>query len=247
MRGAVLVETLIGITLGLLVVAAAVGAVSATLAAAAAGRDAADLQQRADLALLLIGNRVRQASVVRLKPFGDGLRFDSEFGGWQGDGSAIGGSDGGSKDGVEKPDTLQLSAPPGDAERDCLGNNPDSDNHLDAAFSIRPETGNGNRKALYCDPQGADGKPQAMVAGVDDLQVLYGILGPTGGLRYVNAGALTPATPVLSVSVCLQLSGDLPQGATGARDCRGNAIPPETSAGRRVLLARGVFKVRSGA
>ncbi|MCZ2495479.1 hypothetical protein GN316_01800 [Xylophilus sp. Kf1] len=245
-RGLAMIEVLVGITLGLLVLVAALAASALTFSTAATGADAAALQQRADLALALIGRQARQAGAVQLDPAGPSVVFRTTFAGWGGSGLSVSGLEGGG----DRPDTLRLSRAFVGGERDCLGNEPavrylqlvaDS---IDNEYLIAAEPKNDNRPALYCRGHQNFAR-QALVSGVDDLQVLYAVAAPAGGLRYVTADAVGLATPVLAVSVCLQLFEVGVQGAGAMTDCHGKPLPAARTAGRMVRLARGVFKVRN--
>jgi len=252
-RGAVLIELMVGLTLGLLVVAIGVAATALTLGAAATGRDAADLQERADSALQRIGEQVLQAGTVSATGGAAprSMRFSRLFDGWNGGGSAVGGLEGV----AGKPDTLRVSREPFYDEHDCLGNSalakPPSTavpTRLDAEFYIQPDARDSNRPALYC--RGvqwtSSTSVQAVVAGVDDLQLRYRIRDADGLRRYVTADALDPSTPVEAVQVCLQLSSEGRHGAAGLLGCDGQPITAKIAAGRMVRVVRGVFKVRNG-
>lgn len=245
-RGVVLIEVMVGITLGLLVLAAALGASALTFSAAAAGSDAAELQQRADLALALIGRQARQAGAVQLDPAGSSVVFRTTFKGWNDKGQPVSGLEGSNG----KPDTLRLSRAFVDGDVDCLGNMPAapaptiSAASVDNEYLISPEPVNDNRPALYCQGNQTNHK-QALVSGVDDLQLLYGIAGAAGTVRYVKADALTADTPVLMISVCLQLSGAGSSAAGTTADCNGKPLPAATTANRMVRLARAIFMVRN--
>jgi type IV pilus assembly protein PilW len=241
-----LLEWMVGITLGLSVVLGALAATSANLAAAATARDAADLQQRVDGALRMIGEQVRQAGAVRLDALGKTVRFSDRFGGWQDSGAAVSGTEGG----PGKPDTLRLSHESGVSNTDCLGNTPFTSPakteivpHIDSEYSVAGDPRDSGRNALYC--RGDDAK-QSRMPGVDDLQVWFGVSDPDadGGLRYLQANALDVASRVLAVKLCIQASSETRSGPAAALDCNGLPIVGKKLAGRMVRLARGVFRVR---
>ena len=239
-RGVVLIEVMVGVALGLLIVIAAIAAYAFTLSTAAAGRDAADLQQRADIAMQLIGAQVRQAGTVRMEAGGGGARLSGAFEGWAAGGVAVGGVEGG----AGRPDALRVAHEPEPGELDCLGNGKTPPGHIDAEFFIRNESDNHNRPALYC---GGVESPQAVVAGVDDMQLWFSVRDAAGSLRHVTADQLAADTTVEAVRVCLQLSSESSHGGTGVRDCSGAPITPQKTAGRMVRIVRGVFLVRNGA
>ena len=250
MRGLALIEIMIGITIGLMVLAAALATAAMTLVAASAADDTADLQQRGDLALLLIGKQVREAGSVQLVSLGTQAAFGNRYDGWAGNGMAVSGLEGG----PGKPDTLRLSHAFAGGERDCLGNAPLPDGpppnsppsgRIDNSYLIAAEAANDNRPALYCLGNGALAK-QVIVSSVDDLQLRFGVRTANGGLQYVAANAVPAGSAVVAVSVCLQLSGAVSQTAPVATlDCNGTAIAPGKASGRFTRLARAVFMVRN--
>jgi type IV pilus assembly protein PilW len=250
MRGLALIEIMVGITLGLMVLAAALATAAMTLLATSAADDSADLQQRADLALQLIGKQVREAGAVQLVSRGRFAAFGNRYDGWAGDGMAVSGLEGG----PGKPDTLRLSHAFAGGERDCLGNAPlppgppgtyPPPGRIDNSYLIAPEAVNDNRPALYCLGNGALAK-QALMSNVDDLQLRFGVRDTSGALQYLAADAVPAASVVVGVSVCLQLSGAAGQSAPGgALDCDGKPISPGKATGRFTRLARAVFMVRN--
>ncbi|WPB59302.1 PilW family protein [Xylophilus sp. GOD-11R] len=242
MGGAMLADLMVGIALGLMVVIVAIASLFATLSAAAAARDAADLQQRADTALRLIGDEVRRAGSVRFSLPDAPSQFSHVFQGWNNTGLAVSGTEGG----PGASDTLRLSYEPGTDDRDCLGYHPADSNHVDSEFQIGIESINAGRPALYCKGSGgAKISWQALVSGVDDLQVLYAIADPDGKIAYVGADKIDTTSRVLAVSICLQLSSEGRRGAGSALGCDGKPIAAPALADRIVFVARGIFRVRN--
>lgn len=246
-KGFVLIELMVGIALGLIVVATAVAATAFTLAASAAGRDSADLQQRADSVLRQLGDEIRHAGGIELEPLGASVRFSGRFLGWQDTGPFISGVEGG----PGQPDILRLSAERAPDDRDCLGNQPKVLKgqpyiyRIDSEFTIAPDPSDNRRNALYCKGPEAGATRQSLVSGVDDLQVSYGLEDASGNVRFVDASALSPASRVRVVSVCLQMSSQSRHGTPTALDCNGRPIAAARLSGRLIRLARGAFMLRN--
>jgi len=250
-RGIAMVELMIGVAVGLMVIASALAASASLLQAAAAARDAADLQQRADMVMRLIGRQVRQAGSVRILPDVGGYRFSNAFRGWSGTGAAVSGVEGG----PGKPDTLRVSyEPDSDDDRDGLGvlaNKPADTgadgklDHFDSQFFVATDKTDSGRSALYASGARPKSKQQALVAGVDDLQLQYGIPGADGSLVYVDADKLPTGTAVLAVAACIQVSSDLRRGTSDALDCNGKAVPNTLQKGALIRLVRAVFRVNN--
>lgn len=235
-RGISLIELLIGLTIGLLVVVAALGSLSFTQVTSTTVGDSARLQQKANTAFRVMGLQLRQTGGVELKqgPGGGPVIYDRSdgvtgFNGWNGANPdiAITGLDGGGA----APDTLRLSYQDNGTSRDCLGNLATTTPlvRVDNAFYV-------NAGRLMC--QGANGTIQALIDGVEDFQVTYGqktvVLPavPAKLMPAASAASATPATPetanfrqftaatpaiftttpvsmVQTVTICLQLRSDL--------------------------------------
>ncbi len=164
-RGLSLVELLIGITIGLLVVIAALGSLSFTQVTSTAVGDSARLQQRANSAFRTMGFQLRQAGATEVAQAGPAVRFSSgQFNGWNGAGRNLDGVEGSGS----TPDTLRLSYEDGSGARDCLGNPPTTTAgiRVDNVFYV-------DAGRLMC--KGADGTIQAILDGVEDFQVTYGL------------------------------------------------------------------------
>ncbi|MBK9571348.1 MAG: PilW family protein [Rhodoferax sp.] len=227
-----MIELLIGITIGLLVVIAALGSLAFTQVTSTAVGDSARLQQKANSAFRTMGFQLRQAGATEVVFFaGTGrVAFSGQPNtGWNGTGVAITGLDGSGS----TPDTLRMSYEDSSNPRDCLGNRPIATVGVRVDNEFFVDTGR-----LMC--RGADGTPQAIVDGVEDFQVTYGIQTTTvlpspavpaasgvasapavaAATNYQTFTAVTapfgPPLPVgllpppgWSVTVCLQLRGDV--------------------------------------
>lgn len=230
-HGVSLIELLVGITIGLLVVVAALGTLSFTQVSSTTVNDTVRLQQKATSAFRTMGFQARQAGGIEvvLHPTAPGVTLSESWTGVGGTLAAVGGVDGGP--GV--PDSLSFSFEDNGITRDCLGNLPvaTAGDRVDTAFSVV-----GGR--LICTD--SNGVAQALIDGVEDFQVSYGarliqvlakpaIGGPLGAAsaprtpdvavhqEFDTAAAALALAPLaangvplgLSVTVCLQLRGDL--------------------------------------
>jgi len=230
-HGVSLIELMIGITIGLLVVVAALGTLSFTQVSSTTVNDSVRLQQKATSAFRAMGFQARQAGGIEIvaHPSALGVTFSESWTGVGGTMAAVGGIDGGA--GV--PDTLQLSYQDNGITRDCLGNLPvaTAGDRVDTTFSVV-----GGR--LQCTD--SNGVTQVLIDGVEDFQVSYGakyfqtasrpaIVGPIGTAsqarqaasaqfqEFSTAAAALALAPLslngiplgLSVTICLQLRGDI--------------------------------------
>lgn len=243
-RGLSLMELLIGITIGLLVVVAALGSLSFTQVTSTTVGDSARLQQKANNAFRVMGLQLRQTGGIELtQDSGTGLvvydRFNGTtgFNGWNGTGPdiAITGVEGGGG-----PDTVRLSYQDNGVSRDCLGNLATTTPliRVDNEFYV-------NSGRLMC--KGANGAIQALIDGVEDFQVTYGQkvvtldaapakLAPASSAASATSAGLeqsdyrlftaatasiftpVPKSVVQTVTICLQLRSDL------ATDVRSESI-----------------------
>lgn len=234
-RGLSLIELLIGLTIGLLVVVAALGSLSFTQVTSTTVGDSARLQQKANTAFRVMGLQLRQTGGIELTQNAstglvvyDRSNGVTGFNGWNGANPdiAITGLDGGAG-----PDTLRLSYQDNGTSRDCLGNLATTTPliRVDNAFYV-------NAGRLMC--QGADGTIQALIDGVEDFQVTYGqktVVTPAAPAKLMPAASAasatgataevsdfrqftaattaiftpTPVSMVQTVTVCLQLRSDL--------------------------------------
>src|ERR1700712_292745 len=122
--GVSLVELLVGLTLGLMVVAAAIGTLIVSRTASGAVGDLSQLQQQGSYALRVIAVQMRQAGSIA--PVKDSITslysFSDAFIGFGGNSSVVTGSDGAGS----SADTVSVSNEPLDGNpdtrpRDCLG------------------------------------------------------------------------------------------------------------------------------
>jgi type IV pilus assembly protein PilW len=263
-------ELLVGITIGLLVVIAALGTLASTQLTSTTVGDSARLQQKADFIFRSMGFQLRQAGGIDIAPpapVSDFVAYSTAFTGYGGVTSpnlVVTGVEGASS----AADTLRVSYEEQvGVSRDCLGNFPigttATDRRVDNQFSI----GTGaNAGRLMCLGNGS-ATPQAIADGVEDFQVTYGVrtvttpsppIAPPSArvpdvANYREFKANTPApfgtattlNGVNSVTVCLQLRGDLRDDArriAGVTGCGGTVVAADGFI-RRVY--RNTFLLRS--
>ncbi len=235
-----LVELMVGITVGLLVVVAAIGSLAFTQASSTVVVDSAGLQQKADAIFRNIASHVEQAGAFNVEPAGDPAKiiFSSGFTGFNASGFYIQGKEGASN----APDTLQVSYQNDGNVSDCMGKRyPDptvKPFNIDNEFSVK----NGSLMCLGAD---ASGKDQAIDVGVEDFQVTYGVQISAGNYQYFSANPGLNWTNVQAVSICLQLAGDTqgnPRVGPAFKGCRDQDVAND---GKIRRLFRRTFSIRN--
>ena len=238
-RGMTLIDFMVGITVGLLVVLAAVGSMVVIRGSARTLNDSAALEQQATLIMSQIGQQISQAGAINAylgtNPNAGIPGFGVAAGGGNGKinfdtrpigvptldpknipptGVSIFGTDGDNN----QPDTLIISyAAPNDGAPDnnCIGNQviQPTDNsvpHVISVFQIRANANNSRDPSdLIC----GDGTnpSQPIASDVVDFQVRYLTVNNNGNVTYQNAAAATPWNTISGIEVCLQLQGDVTQ------------------------------------
>lgn len=243
--GVSLIELLIGITIGLMVVVAAVGSLVYTRTSSTTVGDSTRLQQDAANAFRILGHQIRQGGarrVVNPLPGSANVEFNSLYLGFGINANTastvvLRGTDGA----AGAPDTLDVShdTDPILQSTDCLGEPSAAANNVTSAFSV-------NNGELRCDGSGPSGV-FPILQGVEDFQVTYGFR--TGDdLQYRTATAITLVNPppwdqVETVQVCLRLAGELSNvPAAAITGCSGENVPADGRI-RRVFLR--VFNIRN--
>lgn len=261
-QGVTLVELMVGVTIGMLVVAVAMGAVFISRGASTTVSEAAQLQQQASYAFRVLGQQIRQAGSLELDldaetnqgtsttlSAGTKVAFLEDYDQW----SEI-------INGVETPDSTQFALTVGHQNyaellgntagdvgsqfRDCLGagGTPTGGAYpsIISRFSVR-------NQALVC--SGTAGQAQPIIQNVADFQVRYFIQSgaATGNPRIarVAASAVTDWADVVAVEVCLDMVGtqvsDVPNDSR-YRNCQDQSAPY----GDRIhQVYRNVFQLRS--
>jgi type IV pilus assembly protein PilW len=247
-KGASLIELMVGITVGLLVVLAAVGTLMFTSVSSSASSDVTRLQQKSEIFFRLFRFQVEQAGAISISSptLSNEVRFGSEYTGldsvstgYKGTGLpvtaqvSVHGTDGASS----AADILRIAYQHEDNGRgdgrDCLGNSPPTaDKNIRVIGVYRLNTATAE---LMCEGGNATTGEQALIDGVEDFQVTYGVktypvktpLDPsTYTYSFLRADQVTQWELVTAVSICLQLQGDStnnPQVGT-VLGCSGNAV-----------------------
>lgn len=258
-RGVTLIELLVGIAIGLLVIAVATAALMVSRGVSGTVSDASNIQQQAAYALRVIGAQLRQAGSLRLDlnptsavtadqkllaPVAfvskiDAPAFAFDLGQ---PGSLFSGTDGTSATltvgFARDPQDVFTDADAVTLARNCLGG--PSDKSTDSTFSHQRVASvfqmDGNNQ-LTCAGNGL--AAQAIIQNVANFQVRYLVQDATATLgnpkvQYVDAAAVgTNWGRVQGVEVCLVIYGresiDLPTGSTYT-DCDGSTTVDMSSA-----------------
>lgn len=268
-RGVTLIELMVGIAIGLLVVAVATAALMVSRGVTGNVSDASSIQQQAAYALRVLGQQTRQAGSLflnldsggagsvapALAPVAFESRADASGAGNAFDITVSGTTDivSGTSTSVTPAyrrylDPVFTAATGQSLVRNCVGGPGDSstDQRIESAFQL---VGN----ELRC---GGNGAPaQAIIQNVANFQVRYLLQDNTSlgdsSVRYSVAAPASWST-VQGVEVCLVLYGnesiDLPPGSNYI-DCDGTSVLLGSLAGvrrnRTHLLFRSVYQLRS--
>lgn len=251
--GVTLLELLVGLTIGLLVVLAAIASIVFTRASARAVSDAAALEQRGSLLVMQIGQQLKQAGAINAVTSDPGsakVVFDTSYKGViEGSTSSvqISGADGASGG----PDTFTISyAAPTDGSiaKNCRYQDP-------ITYPLPPAVGSLqivnvfdiSGEQLRCGTGGAQQQPIA--EGVRDLQVFY--LTRTGADADIVrrtatelGGAAADWASVDAVEICLHMVGD-PVGAPDVTLTNCSDTSQNFSDGRVHRFIRQVFYLRN--
>ena len=263
-RGVTLIELMVGLAIGLLVIAVATVGLMASRGISGTVSDASGIQQQAAFAMRVIGQQLRQTGSLRLAPDPNEEGVDSPA--LMKVGFELGPSD----TSTFNPDTQTLAGTGTTVSvgyrrypetvyaggtaylmRNCLGG-PDDSNTTDEGV-ISNFTFNDNAadppNTLLC-----NGEP--IVQNVAAFQVRYLVQNNAAPgnstIQYVAAGGVGNWNAVQAVEVCLELYGDekidMPEGSSYT-GCNGNATNMTTLAGARAnrmhIAYRNVFQLRS--
>jgi type IV pilus assembly protein PilW len=269
-RGVTLIELLVGITIGLLTIAVAMGALMVSRGVSGTVSDASEVQQQASYVFRVIGQQLRQAGSLKLKLsaakvegdpspvlVGDPVAFETDYS----DGTSTFTLATDTLSGLDAPSAAQYklttgyrnytepvytSASAQSMQRNCLGGQ-GSTALVQSRFVLNAAT-----NELRCD---GNGQVQPISRNVANFQVRYLMQSAAGtgnpNLRYVNAATVgAPGSPgwaqVFAVEVCLVLYGnesiDMPSGSTYT-DCNGTtAVDMTTLAAPRNRRMHMVFR-----
>ena len=234
-RGVTLLELMVGIAIGLLVVAVAMGALMVSRGVTGTVSDASGIQQQGAYAMRLFGQQLRQAGSLRLnRNPGTVVAAELYLAPVAFETKATSATPLYSFDatkpeqiisGTAAPVTLVvgyrryteptfISATDVSPSRNCLGGPADSSNHerLESTFWVSSKNelrcaGNPN-PALASPPTDTDGQP--VLQNVANFQVRYLVQNNTAGnptLSQVDASGVTNWAQVQAVEVCLVLYG----------------------------------------
>jgi type IV pilus assembly protein PilW len=269
--GASIMELMVGITIGLLVVIAALGSLVYTHISSTTMVDATRLQQKADAAFRLINFQTLQAGAIELTPTVDPATvvFSTSYTGFNPITTTLATNivsvHGVDEDGLNK-DILRISYQDNGTNtlRDCLGQTTaDTNIRVDNEFTYVAAS-----NELRCKGAAAGATAQPVLDGVEDFQVTYGIrtvalntkienfqhltaaqvdaLPPIFDDVEKNGGDSAPWARVSAINVCLQLRGDTqgnPQpGMNPIVSCAGPIVAND---GRLRRVFRRTFSLRN--
>lgn len=265
-RGVGLIELMVGILVGMLVVAAALLTFSTTRSSSIVVSDASRLEQQVNLTMDVIGQQIKQAGAMNLKPsFPIGMQVGKvEFENF----AALNGSDLGTRkiivrgsdgaNGAADTLTITYSAPAGDSggiNQNCAGENPvdypPTPGSGAAPMAVTPQVvstitvSDGNLTCGIADVAGVI--PQPLATNVANFQVRYLVNNGVTATTRTATEVGTDWAGIDGVEVCLHLTSDSTSAVTGAPpfvDCLGRAIAAD---GRLHRVARNVFRLRNSA
>ena len=268
-RGVTLIELMVGIAIGLLTIAVAMGALMVSRGVSGTVSDSTEIQQQASYAFRVMGQQLRQAGSIKLKLSaaqviddgtaalaGDPVAFETNYS--DGTNTFTLGAD--TLSGLDAPSASEyklttgyrnytepvyhpkVANTPESLQRNCLGQSPNP-TLIQSRFVLNTTT-----NELRCD---GNGEVQPIIRNVANFEVRYLMqtAANTGSpnLRYVNATTVgTDWARVFAVEVCLVLYGnetiDLPAGTTYT-DCDGaTAVDVTTLAAPRNRRMHKVFR-----
>ena len=268
-RGVTLIELMVGIVLGLLVVAVATVALLGSRNISSTVSDASNMQQQASYAFGVIGRQIRQAGSIELN-----INPDLSFGASSSTFKAMDpvAFDAPDPTGARPPFDRKASTLSGTTTpaltvgyqnyaetiasgaatvsesqlRDCLGQNPGKANPATAPVITSQFQRNTTTNELVCTGTGAGGT-QAVIENVSDFRVRYVVQSPsTTNVQYLtDPAAITNWNTVYAVEVCLELAGTEPVSGTSGQsytNCQGTTA----SYGDRLkMVFRSTYQLRS--
>lgn len=214
-QGLSLIELMISITLGLVLLGAAIQVMITNGRTFRINDDVSRVQENGRIALDILTKDLRLAGYRQ--PFnGDGTIPD--FFNWQCAGIENCADDGSGRNASDRI-AVQFDPPPDDGtETDCLGQAVNATSVIINVYTVEDRDGD-NVNSLYCrgydvtNDNWINNTPaQPLIDGIDSMQVLYGVAGTPGSetsvTRYVPFNVLTPADypNIRSVKVGLLVS-----------------------------------------
>lgn len=267
-KGVTLIELMVGIGVGLLVVAVAMGSLMVSRGISGTVSEASTLQQQASYAFRVIGQQIRQAGSMELSltpsiipnvgadyamspvafdppdPAGTRPAFVRKSSTLAGAATPLSFTVG------YQNYTETVTAPSGTVTssllRDCLGQNPvlNPGGSLTATPVLTSKFQRNANNELVC-VGSAGGAAQAIVGNVTDMQVRYiGQAAGTTNLQYHPSTYAGSWTDIYAIEVCLEFTGteQTPAGGATYKNCSGE----DTAYGDRLkMVFRNVFQLRS--
>lgn len=268
-RGVTLIELMVGLAIGLLVVAVAMGALMVSRGVSGTVSDASGIQQQSAFVMRAIGMQLRQAGSLYLNPnpsnapadgmvmapvafetaaksTGGGTDFDPAT-------NTLSAPAGGLGAGFRRyKESVHSSATDQTIGRNCLGGPADTATNTDQGVeSIFQLSGT----ELRCT---GNGKTEPIAQNVANLQVRYLLQDNTQPsiptIQYVNAASVSDWLKVQAVEVCVVIFGteaiSMPADGTSTyRDCDNTTVDMTTLPGTRNrrmhITYRNVFQLRS--
>ncbi|RMX04986.1 prepilin-type N-terminal cleavage/methylation domain-containing protein [Corticibacter populi] len=231
-QGFTLLELIVGMVIGLLIIAAALGTLMLTRSTSATTSDLTQLQQQAAYALRVIGLQIRQGGAY--EPVESGNTSEAITFADYANVSILVNND--------TDDRLTILTQTPNAEflrRDCLGNDV-STSELTSIFDL-------NNGSLRCG-NSAD-TLQPVIGGVTDFQVRYRNYSVNAAGQYSFGISDTPATTtdttgVAAIEICLELEGAerMPESQATYTNCEGEDDAEMGDRIRRVF--RNVYSLR---
>lgn len=260
-QGVTLIELMVGLAIGLLVVAVAMGALMVSRGISGTVSDASGIQQQAAYAMRMIGQQMRQAGSLYLNPTPvvgaiakdplTAVAFETDVTASSGlsflQGNTIKGDD--STKSLTSTfrrykDSVFTASTPQSMVRNCLGGPEDA--NTDEAFENIFQL---NGTQLECGGNGAAGQP--IIQNVAQFQVTYmeQTLSSTGTtIRPVAASAVTNWRAVQGVEVCLVLYGtepiDMPANSNYT-DCDGTTAVDMSNSGSKDMNGNAIGASRA--
>ena len=266
--GVTLIELLVGIAIGLLVIAVAMGSLMVSRGISGTVSEASTLQQQASYAFRVIGQQIRQAGSMELNltpsilstPGADYAMSPVAFDPPDPTEARPPFSRASSTlNGVATPlsftigyqnYTETISAPSGNVTasllRDCLGQNPAmaASGTVAATPVLTSRFERNASNELVCEGAGGGGA-QAVVGNVTDMRVKYiGQAPGTTNLQYHPSTYAGPWSNIYAIEVCLELTGTETTPTNG--QTYKNCSDIDTPYGDRLkMVFRNVFQIRS--
>lgn len=268
--GVTLVELMVGIAIGLLVIAVAMGALMASRNITGSVSDVTTLQQQASHAFRIIGQQIKQAGSLELNlnpeiagAETEGINFsmlpvafdppNTERPAFNRAEETITGSESPQSFTVGyqnyKEITTESSSDPTSLLRDCLGQNPAlsaGGSLTDTPVIFSKFQRNADKNTLTCQGSGASGT-QPIIENVTDFQIRYIVQTPnTINIKYTKSiSDIENWNNVYAIEICIELTGSentpIPDG-TKYKNC--NNI--DTLYGNRLkMVFKNTYQIRS--